>query len=124
MRMTPEHGLAGMFHADERAIQRHAVDERLGAVDRVEDPAKAARARPLGKFFAQDGVVGKGRGDAAAEEFFRPAVGGGDRRIVALAFDLQVVAAEVFQRELPGFAGGRQGQFQSRGQFGCGRGHR
>ena len=118
-----QHGHPGMFQADQRAIQGHAVNERLGAVDGVEDPAEAAPSRPLGQFLAQDGVVGKALGDAAAEVLFRPAVGHGHRRIVRLPLDFQVVAAEVFEGDLPGLAGGRQGQFQSRRQFACRRAH-
>ena len=63
------------FHADQRAIQRHAVDERLRAVDRIENPAEAAGARPLAQFFAENRVVRKGRGDTFAQQLFRVAVG-------------------------------------------------
>ena len=91
------------------------MDERLGAVDRVENPAEAARARPLGKLLAEDAVVGKRRGDALPQVLFRPAVGHGDRRVVALQLDVQVVAAEVFERDPAGLAGGLNGQSASRG---------
>ncbi len=59
------------------------MNEGLGAVDRVEDPAKTARARLLGKFLAENAVVGKRGGDALPQVLFGAAIGYGHRRIVA-----------------------------------------
>ncbi len=98
-------------------IQRHAVNERLCAVNGIDDPAEGAVARPVGQLLAHHGVVGKGLGNAVADVLFRAAVGDSDRRIVALALHFQVIAAEIVERQLAGLAGDLQGQNQARGQI-------
>ena len=111
------HRLAFVLDADQRAVQRHPVDERLRAVDRIDDPAEGAVAGPVGQFFAHDRIVGKGLGNAIAKMLFRAAVGRRHRRIVALALHFQVFAAEILQGDLAGLAGDLQGQDQSGRHF-------
>ena len=96
------------------------MDERLCAVDGVEDPAESAPARPLGKLLAIDAVLGKRRGDALPQVFFRPAIGRRDRRVVALQLHIEVVAAEVFERNASRLACSRKGQVKSRLEVGVG----
>ena len=50
--------------SDQRSVERHAVNERLGAVDRVENPAIAAGAGLLAELFAQDAVGREMLGDS------------------------------------------------------------
>ena len=118
MRITPKHAFAFEFHADKRSVERHAVDERLGAVDGIENPAIAAFAFPFGKFLAQNGVVGKGFGDHAPQFRFRQPIGHGDRRIVGLEIDGQIVLAKIFQRDIARHPGGMNGEFQTAFDFG------
>ena len=65
------------------------MDERLGAVDRVEDPA-AGGAGGAGEpeLLAQDGVVGEASLDARAQELFGAAVGDRHRGEIGLGLDL------------------------------------
>src|SRR5690349_760071 len=66
---------AFMLDGDHRAIQRHAADERLGAVDRIENPPEARSAGSLAKLLAQNAVFRKRGGDALAEKLLRRTVG-------------------------------------------------
>ena len=114
--------LAGtvVFDAHQRPVQRDAVDERLGAVDGVEDPAESAGAGPLGQLLAQDGVLGKGLGDAASEVLFGLPIGHRDRRVVCFALDLEIIPAEMLQGNPAGLPGRLDRQFQPPGGFWCG----
>ena len=108
-----------VLHSDQRAIQRHAVNERLRAVDRIENPAATARARPVRKFFAQNGVVGKGRRDPLSQQLLGLPVGDGDGRGIRFAFDGQIVALEIVQREPAGLGCGGPAHFQPVRKFRC-----
>lgn len=66
------------------------MDERDGAVDGVDDPAKAGRAGLFAELFTEDGVVGKGGVDEVASEGFGATVGDSDGRAVALGFEVEV----------------------------------
>ena len=59
----PEDRLAVVEQGDQRRPARQAADEGAGAVDRVEAPAVAARARLVAKFLAGDAVIGEAFGD-------------------------------------------------------------
>ena len=94
------------------------MDERFRAVDRIDDPAKAAGAGPVGQFFAQNRVLGKVFRDPLAKMLFGLPVGLGDRRVVALSLHQQTGAAKELQGDPPGLAGGRKGQLQPAARLG------
>ena len=51
------------------------------------------------QFLAENAVVRESRGDALSQKFLRPAVRHGHRRVVLLQLDVEIVAAEVFERD-------------------------
>ena len=103
--MTPTAMPSSSSRARRFVYSRHSVGERLGAVDRVDDPAPARRTARLGFLFAEDAVVGVTPGQLLAEQPFGSSVRFGDRRAVALAVDLQVGGAEVLKGQLAGEVG-------------------
>jgi hypothetical protein len=70
-----KHGLALMEEGDEGAPKWDAGDERLGAVDGVEDPSELGVGVFGAEFFADDAVGGKFFGNESAKKFFGAAVG-------------------------------------------------
>jgi hypothetical protein len=64
-------------HGNERCVQRHAVDERLRAVDRIEHPLEFGLPTLLPEFLADDGVARKALAKSLAHQFFGRAVGDG-----------------------------------------------
>ena len=79
--------------ADQRAPQRQAGDEGLGAVDRVEHPDIFGVRALVAEFLADDAVLRKCRADQPAHRGFRRAVGLGHR--IEAAARLVVDAEEV-----------------------------
>ena len=97
--MIPRTLRALMLQPDQRSIQRHAVNERFRAIDRIDNPAIAAGTGALRKFFAQDRVVGKSRGEPLAQQQFRLAVGDRHGRGILLSLDRQIAAPKIVQRQ-------------------------
>src|SRR6185437_15418418 len=93
----PHDGALALHERDQRAEQREAGDEALGAVDRIEHPGELALALG-GKFLAADGVRREGRADHAPHDGLDVAVGDRDRAAVALALHRQH-GAEVLPRD-------------------------
>jgi len=112
-----KHALTLVFQADQRGIERHAVNERLCPVDRIQNPAESVRAGLIGQFLAKQSVVRKGVGDAAAQQLLGPPVGAGNGCVVAFEFNIEVVAAKVVKGEASGLAGRLDGQSQPRFNF-------
>ena len=75
-------------------VERHAARERLGAVDRVEDPGARAGALPLRLLLADDRVVREPAADLVAEEALGGAIGLGHGREIGLVLHVQVGRAE------------------------------
>ena len=73
-----EHRHALVLKPDQRAPERLAGDEGARAVDGIEHPAIAARARRVAQFFAENPVLRKTLSDHRAHDFFGAAVGFGD----------------------------------------------
>ena len=91
-----------VLEREQVGVQRHAAGERLGAVDRVEDPAPPGGALRRRLLLAEHAVAGERLGQPLAEEPLGVAVGRRHRRAVTLALDLQVGGAEPPQRPLAG----------------------
>ena len=70
-----EHAPAAVAAADERGVEWHAADERLRAVDRIDDPLVARGAGSGPRLFAEKGVGRKGAQEFAAEDRLGGAVG-------------------------------------------------
>ena len=100
------------FHADQCAVERHAVDERLRAVDRVQNPATTARAGAIRKFFAEDRVVGKRRGNSVSQQLLGLPIGHGHGRRIGLAFHGQIGLLKITQRMPAGFRRRRSRHFK------------
>ena len=88
-----EHHLVVDDEGDERGPDRHAADEVLGAVDRVDDPASlAVPGRAL--LLAGDRVAGAHPRQRAPDALLDRLVGVGDRGEVGLAHHVQVERLE------------------------------
>ena len=87
-----EHGFAVVEQRHQRAPQRLTRDERLGAVDGIEDPGPLLRSA-LAEFdallLAEDGVRREPLADERAHGRLGALVGDGHRRRVVLVVDLQ-----------------------------------
>src|SRR6185436_2840615 len=56
----PHDGLArGVLETDHDPVERHSLDEGLGPVDGVDDPAETGRPRPLAALLAEERVPGE-----------------------------------------------------------------
>ena len=67
------HAGPGSLDPDQRPVQRHAADETLGPVNRIQNPAETGRSRLLAEFLPQDSVVRKRFPNAAAGAIAPPA---------------------------------------------------
>ncbi len=112
-----DQGFTVLQHGDERCVKRHTMDVRLCAVDRVQYPLEIGFTRLFAKFLAENGVAWKSFANSLAEQFFGRAVGDGDGRVVRFAFDDQVAAAEIAERDFTGLAGNIHGELESFGGF-------
>ena len=100
--------LAVAHQRDQRAPGRHAGDEGLGAVDRIEHPDIFGVGALAAEFLADDAVIGKGAADEGAHRGFGRVVGGG-HRIEAAGPALVLDAQRGAEERQDGFAGdGRQ----------------
>ena len=100
--------LAAARQRDQRAPGRHAGDEGLGAVDRIEHPDIFGVGALVAELLADDAVIGKALPDQRAHGGFGGAVGGG-HRIEAAAAALVLDAERGAEERQDGFAGdGRQ----------------
>ena len=96
-----------VLDAHQRAVQRHAANERLGAVDRVQDPAIAARAAGLPNSsprMASSGKCSAMRPRSSCSAWRSATVTG---ESFGLQFHGQVGVMKVAQRQLAGFAAAR-----------------
>ena len=93
-----------MQQCDQRAPDRKAGDEGLGAVDRVEHPDIFGVLAFAAELLADDAVLGKVGLDQAAHHGFGGAVGLGDR--VEIAGTLVVDGKRGAEKRQDGFAGG------------------
>ena len=100
----PDDRQALAFEADQNAIQRHAIDECLGAIDRIENPAMRRAGIGLTLFLAQNAVVRIACGDQLAHQALGLAVRDGHRRIVGLGIRHDA-GLEVAQGDAPGQPG-------------------
>lgn len=98
-----EDGLAVMEKRDERGEERHAADERFGAVDGIEDPDEVGVGVFVAELFADDAVRGKFFGNATAEELLCATVREGDRRGVGFRIDGEGGVAEMRTDEVTAF---------------------
>ena len=69
-----------------------------------------------GKFLAQNGVGGKAFGNQAAEFRLGRPIGRGDRRVVGLKFNGQVIVAKVPKRDIARRTGGVNGEVEAGGE--------
>ena len=97
----PQRDPVVVLEGEEVGVERHAARERLGAVDRIEDPPPTGGAGGRGLLLSEHPVSGEQLGQPLAQEPLRVAVGGGDRRAVALALHLEVDGAEPPEGALP-----------------------
>ena len=100
---------------DEHAIERHATDEGLRAVDWIEHPPVRGPPVVLPVFLAQHGVPREPRSNQLAQNRFGAPVGDGDRGSIRLELDVHA-GLEMCKRALPGNPRGMSGEFQIRGQ--------
>jgi hypothetical protein len=82
----PEHGSALVQQRDQRAPDRKAGDERLGAVDRVQHPDIFGVLALIAEFLADNAVLGEVGLDQPPHHRLRGAVGLGYRIEIAGAF--------------------------------------
>jgi len=75
-----DHAASAILEAEQNAVERHAANERLRAVDRIDDPATAGAALERAEFLAEDAVVGKGARQRRAQQLLgaRSAIVTGD----------------------------------------------
>ena len=73
--------LSAVLQRDQRAPGRHAGNERLGAVDRVDDPGEAGIWPLVPVFLSEDAVAGARLFDQRADRGFGLAVGHRYRRV-------------------------------------------
>ena len=111
-----------MVHeADQRAPHRHAGNEALGAVDRIEHP-DIFGLRPVAAIFLADNAMGgKGLADQAAHRHFGGAVGLG-HRIEDAALRFVLGADRAAEKRDDHFAGNLREPFDEGGEID--RGHR
>ena len=113
-------GLAVVFESGHATEQRHAADERLGAVDGVEVPTVAGRAVLLAVLLAEDCVSGALGVEDAPGELLAFLVGAGDGRAVRLEVEADVlllVVGDGMRADLPHDA---DGELHAFGEFGHG----
>jgi len=101
---------AAFLKADQDRPEGDPPDEVLGAVDRIDDPARLLRARGA-ELLAEEPVIGKGAAEDPADQLLGLPVGLGDRRRVGLERDLEA-AAVVLERNVAGGAGRLDGHRQ------------
>jgi len=94
----PEHAPAAVAAADQRGVERHAADERLRAVDRIDDPLIARRARRGPRFLAQECVVVKRSEQVPPKDRLGGTVGLGHRRGIGLRVDHERGVVEPAER--------------------------
>ena len=80
------------------------MDEGLGAIDGVDDPAQAGSSALAAVLLAQDGVLGVAGFDLGAQVLLGLAVGLGDGCSIRLGIHRHTIV-EVRQGELPGLVG-------------------
>ena len=91
-----DHRFVVMQNGDRDAPVRHAVDERAGAVDRIDYPGIAGIATGKTVFLTQKSVVRMDFRDASANEVLHLAIGNGNNVLrVALGFNHQRFASVV-----------------------------
>ena len=103
--------LAVALETDRNIEVRHAVDEIVGAVERIDDPAVAAPnlagALGLAAFLAQETVLGSSARQLGAQDAFGLVVGAADEVAWALFGNLQILdLAEVALQALGRGEGG------------------
>jgi hypothetical protein len=76
-----------LAYTDQRAPQRNTAHERLGAVDRIDDPPAPGILPNGAQLFAQHPVLRESRADPVACTMLGRAVGDGHRRAIGLLFD-------------------------------------
>src|SRR5688572_21985509 len=84
-----QHGFSIYFQPNQHRIKRNTVDERIGAVNRINYPAPPGRAGLLSVLFTENPISGKSLSDTSAQVSLRLAVGDRDQRIVSLALRLK-----------------------------------
>jgi pimeloyl-ACP methyl ester carboxylesterase len=107
------HDRARDLEPEEHPEQGNAPDERLRAVDGIDDPAVVRVAARLAQLLAEDRVAWEAGLDETAEELLRLAVGDGDEGLVLLPLDRDL-ALEVTEGEAPGLPGGVGGEIEER----------
>ena len=98
------------LQSEQHTVERDAVDERVSAVNRIDEPAAAGAPYVFAFLFAEDGIVGEASLDLRAQEFFRLAVGRGHPRAVSLALGREG-APKVAQSDLARRARKLRGRF-------------
>ncbi len=83
------------------------MTKAVGAVDGVYDPGISGAFFDRGEFFPENVVVGESALQLSADELFRFLVGAGDKTVVCLFCDLQIVSGN-FSKLDPGFGNDRQ----------------
>jgi hypothetical protein len=86
----PHRGTTLDLQAEQHSVERHAVDERLRAVNRVDEPAESGPLLFLGtELLAHDGMLRITPLDLRSDELLRSPVGSRDRRKVTLEIRLE-----------------------------------
>ena len=107
----PHHRIVAVEQCDERRPHRHAADEVLGAVDRIEHPAARARAL-LRRTPRRTPRRRRARRQRRADRLLDRAVGVGDRRQVGLGLHDQIGGTEAGAGDRVRGVGERQRQRQ------------
>ena len=94
-----------VLEADERGPVRDVADEAARAVDGVDDPSVAGRARRLAELLAEEAVFGERGGEPLAKRLFGVAVSDRDRALVRFLLD-DNIAIEVAESKLTRGTGG------------------
>ena len=122
---TPTVAAAVLDEADQRRPHRHAAGEVLGAVDRVEHPARGRPASSPPRSSPSTASSGRWSAITDRRRVLARGVGVGDGGAVGLALDAQVGGPEARQRHRVGGVGEGQGEGEVVGMSGSsvGRAH-
>ena len=118
---SPTTGWSPSISAIRVRPDRHAADEVLGAVDRVDHPlpvARPGRRRRHAELLAEHAVARAGAGQRRAERLLHRGVRVGDRGQVGLRLDVQVEGPEPGHRDRVGGVGEQVGERRDRRRTG------
>src|SRR5882762_277273 len=103
--------LAIDLQANEDRIERNAMNNGIGAINRIDNPTTLRCSDLLAFFFAKNAIVGKGLLDTDAQKPFGFPIGTGHKRVVSLSFSAKR-SFEVPLSKVSGFARQSRGEIQ------------